>query len=585
MKTKPASSSPRLELAIRVFSSLFLIPFVAIPAFMLYVGFWKPYVASQDQQRWVSTPCHIVSVDVEQNHGKNGVNYVDRIGFSYRVNDVEYRRTQRSGSYRERGQGRFCAQYPKGSKRACFVDPKNPARAVLTRAATPLNSVGLLVMAFPLAFMGIGLAIMVRTLLGVKPRARRGAQAATAATAATDGGVPVDAGDWTDRADWAAGRVVSTTKKNLLGIGIFTTAWNAISWPVAYGIMANERQRAELYFVLLFPVIGLGVLLWFMRMLMGYLKYGESVFEMATVPAAIGGTLEGKVQLQRSIRPTGPVTVRLNCLRISRNNKSESSENLVWQREEKVEMDDDDTIPVAVFIPEDCQPTASTDSYTQIVWRLEVKAPVAGIPYSAQFDVPVFAVALSPAEQAEAGKVRAHEQEELAHYSLSADSPIRVGPSDDGGMEFYFPAARNPGAAAIWTLISGVMGVPVWLLYSRSHGLEIVPGIVMSIVFGLLALLCGYSALGLWFGKTWVVANRDGLTITTALLGLRRVRTIAAADIGDIKTKIGMSAGQSAFYDIKVCYGDGQEAYAGSAIPGNTAADWLVAEMKKALSR
>lgn len=575
MKAKPAPSNSAAGLVFRLFSSLFFVPFVAIPMFMLYVGIWKPYVTSQEQRAWVQTRCRIVSVQTSENHDKHGVYYVDRIGFLYRVNDSEHRQTQRSGRTTAPGHSELAVRFPKNSKCACLVNPKNPAEAVLTPARSPLDGPGLLIVGFIAAFMLLGLFMTIATILGIKPGSRR--------KAPTGGGVAAGTADWTDRPDWAAGRVVSTARKTMLGIGIFAAAWNAFSWPVGFMVLTQSRHNDGAYFVLLFPVVGVCLLCWFIKLLTGYLKYGESVFEMTTVPGAIGGALEGVVRLQRPIRPTGPVTVRLNCLRITRGSKNEASETVVWQREEQIEMDSGDAIPVAVFIPEECEPTVVTGSAQGIAWRLEVQAPDAGGAYFAQFEVPVFAVALTPAAQAEARKVQAQEEREIALYTPPPDFPIRVGPSDDGGTQFYFPAARNPGMAVLWTLVFGILCAVPWFILSKSRGLETVAAGAMALVFGLFALVFGAIALKLWFGKTWVVATPDGLTVTNATLFHRSTRTIPVSEISDVKTNVGLTAGKSVYYDLKVHFGDDETAEVGSGVRGGDAAQWLSGEMKRAL--
>jgi hypothetical protein len=41
----------------------------------------------------------------------------------------------------------------------------------------------------------------------------------------------------------------------------------------------------------------------------------RSIFEMAAVPAALGGTLEGKIQVRAKLQPQHGLHLRLSCVR------------------------------------------------------------------------------------------------------------------------------------------------------------------------------------------------------------------------------------------------------------------------------
>jgi hypothetical protein len=56
---------------------------------------------------------------------------------------------------------------------------------------------------------------------------------------------------------------------------------------------------------------------------------------------------------------------------------------------------------------------------------------------------------------------------------------------------------------------------------------------------------------------------------------------IPAGDVVEIKTKIGMTSGQTPYQNIKVICRDGREVTAGSTIKDTREAAWLAQEMMK----
>lgn len=175
------------------------------------MGFWAVTVdplrlvaASAD---WVETPCEITSSEVLAVRGSKGTNY--RVAVSYRYDwppagrpvadadiglDLNERRTFESHRYdfadnaSSFGVERMRATVealPPGLRTVCFVDPADPASAVLTREVPGSVWLGCVMLLFP-AF-GLGLVVV-----AWRARAKRGAAPALAATSANaTGNAPV----------------------------------------------------------------------------------------------------------------------------------------------------------------------------------------------------------------------------------------------------------------------------------------------------------------------------------------------------------------------------------------------------------
>ena len=101
-------------------------------------------------------------------------------------------------------------------------------------------------------------------------------------------------------------------------------------------------------------------------------------------------------------------------------------------------------IPVYFKLPAD-QPESTTGNGDGIHWRLEASAKLRGPNFHATFDVPVFKLPETPAL---ADDPTAPYQMSLDEVRQQIHSKIQVNDLPDGGKEFIFPAARNPGFAA-----------------------------------------------------------------------------------------------------------------------------------------
>lgn len=528
-----------------------------------------PFLQSLDARGWKETPCHILSSEVKTYHGKNGPTYGVEISYAYKVAAQEYHSNRyqflRFSNGDRQPKAEMVGRYPRGKQAVCFVDPKNPSEAVLDRRSATVGLFGLL----PLVFVGVGAVGVVRAVRGGNN---------SALAKALQEGTP-----WLARPDWAAGRVVSSAKNTLRSAWFFAVFWNAIAFPVAWSVLSQHVIRKGNYapaIALIFPLIGLGLLCWALRLTRRWVCFGESVFEMTAVPGIIGGTLEGTIRLSRPIRPEGPVHLRLKCLSrtTTRNGDgSSTNESLLWQHEETADLDGIDAIPVAFRIPGDTEPTTVIGAGNGILWRLEVQARVPGMDYAAPFEVPVFEGELSLEEQAEAERLQAREQAAIAVYAPPPSSRIRVQMALRGGTEFYFPAGRNLGASLLPAAILLVLLSLLWVAFQSHWPLP------PKLAFLFFSLILAFVVAHAWTATTRVLVQREGITVTKTLLGLARIQTVAAEEIAEIKPVIGSTMGSTAFYDLHLTCRNDQCITIGKAIPDEREAEWLAAQMTQAL--
>ena len=119
------------------------------------------------------------------------------------------------------------------------------------------------------------------------------------------------------------------------------------------------------------------------------------------------------------------------------------------------------TFPVDFHIPFECRETDEPDSGSKIIWRLEASAQVAGIDYRTQFEAPVFKTPESSPEPPEEGAFTFRSEVKKEFDPKTATIAVR--PSPGGGTEYFFPAARNVGAALSVTTFLLIFAGAIWL--------------------------------------------------------------------------------------------------------------------------
>jgi hypothetical protein len=140
-----------------IFIAVLLIPAGLALSYVLFV---KPVMGVVHARHWTETPCLITDSYVGRSHGRHGTSYRVDVEFSYAVDGARYS----SSNYQfDKGYSSgyvlkkvIVDQYMPGQKSVCYVNPANPAEAVMMRDFTP----GLLFGLTPLAFSAAGFAIL-----------------------------------------------------------------------------------------------------------------------------------------------------------------------------------------------------------------------------------------------------------------------------------------------------------------------------------------------------------------------------------------------------------------------------------------
>ena len=438
---------------------------------------------------------------------------------------------------------------------------------------------------------------------------------------------------WLWRADWGEGKIKSSALAQpiiMLIMGLAFCGIGGVSTGFALPEVWQKHNYAALL-VLLFPLAGLGMLAAFFAALRSQRRFGKCYFELAQIPIPLGGVLEGMIQTGKSLKLEHELNLKISCIRqvTTGSGKSRSTNEYILWQEEKIyssqanlpEPEPGHTgIPVHVKLP-DNQPESTAGSGDGIHWRLAAKSKMRGPDFHAIFDLPVFKVAgATGAETIEAddSDPTASLQAPIEEIRRDENSKIKISDGPNG-REFYFPAARNPGAAMLTTAASIVCsGIAAGTFHLGFHSGVM---ILFPIIFGLIGILCFFGALSQWFKSSRVTINSTNVRAINHWLIFSRTRQFSTNDFSRFATKTGMQSGSQIFTDIKLVRRGSDDNFAATAEkfpeaiqengppnmnqiaarfreaagpPGVTVAgsiasveeaNWLVAEMNKALGR
>jgi len=389
---------------------------------------------------------------------------------------------------------------------------------------------------------------------------------------------------WLKRKDWADGRIISSSRKAVLLLWIIVTFWCAASAVISLAVVPqqlHQGNRAALI-VLIFPVIGLATIFFALNTTRAWRKFGGAIFEMAAVPAASGGALAGRIQIKTKLQPRHGWYLRLSCVRRATTgaaNNRRTSEKILWQDEKWLRAELPQTalnatgIPVFFRLPDNL-PESAVSPGDGIYWKLEASAELRGPNFHATFDVPVFKFAEAPVPSDD---LTAQYQMSLDEIRQQIRSPIQVNDLPDGGKEFVFPAARNPGFASGATIVcliwTGIIGLLIW-----KHA-----PFPFLFVFSAIDLLMTVFVFDLWFRRSHVLANSKGVIVHRAWFAFKKEHRLPTREINSITSDVGATAGHAVYHDLKIRGRDGNEIVLAKNLSSKPEADWLVRQIIAAL--
>jgi hypothetical protein len=237
----------------RFFLAGFFLIFFGIGSASGYFLVFPALTKYLNADEWIETPCVVQSSRVKSHDSDDGTTYSVDIVYEYNFNGQAFR----SGKYRfiggsssgYAGKAAVVDRYPPGRQTICYVNPDDPAEAVLIRTMGPEALLALI----PLIFMIVGLGGFIYAL-------RMDNATGAVGPAGTAPGSPV-------RVDAGSGRMILKPQSSAAGKIIVSMAvaafWNGIVSVFVYQAYAGWRAGNPEYFLMLFliPFVLIGLVL------------------------------------------------------------------------------------------------------------------------------------------------------------------------------------------------------------------------------------------------------------------------------------------------------------------------------------
>jgi hypothetical protein len=554
---------------------LFALPFAGVG---VGAGVWgaRDLIEWQRMGDWTAVPAQLVSVELEEHDGDDSTTYETTATYRYEYAGQELVGTRVAigtgadniGSFQRDLYWQLRTAQGNGSPVTAYVDPQNPAAAVLNRELR----YGMLLFktVFLLLFGGVGFGLLFGARYGGKK---------LAAVEILQEQFPNEPWRW--RPEWASGRIPGSTRTMAyLAIG-FALVWNLISIPLAVFIPAEVAGGNWVAAIgLLFPLIGIGLAAWATLSWLRLKRFKVATFVLQRTPAALGSRLKGSIRVDAEVPITTDFKLELTCVeeRVTGSGKNRSrSERLLWQKEWRVPRHQCQigstltSIPVDVAVPAD-QPAASpTDDTPKIEWRLDVTGECPGPDFWSRFELPVFGIAQPAAtgerEAADGAPARVPDVARPDATTLAALG-IHYERLPHGGEAWTFRRAQHKGVA-LGVSAFALVSVAATAALFMSDAPVFLPVIVM-----LFDAIFVYWALSLWLTEYRVTLDRGLLTIARRGLMAGAPVEIPAQWLRGVRAKRSMQVGNKLYYDLRVETNDRTHT-AASSLASYDVASWL----------
>jgi hypothetical protein len=414
---------------------------------------------------------------------------------------------------------------------------------------------------------------------------------------------------WMRNERWSSGVIRDQSAENLVAIWIFTLAWNIVT---ALALIPRAKEAIHGHdrwwlLALVFPAVGLGLVIWASCRMRRVRKFGASVFHLRTLPATPGGELAGTIHVARKFQAKSGVQLQLVCIYrfVSGFGRSARvTDRVIWHETQMldpvalrdVEGDEEDgaEIPVLFQLPPDAKPSSDLPMGDGFRWRLEARCKTGGVGYYSRFEVPVFVVAPS--------KSVAARGRDLVNSRRSAEaSDPRRNLSErgilcerfaSGRLRIVFGSARNRSSVVFTTIIGlALSAMAIGLANWSGSGRHRIIKISLASIFLFAGGIFCFKAIFNWLVTDEIIVRYGSLTVEREAPLFRHQRTFKLGEVSDVFPKIegnswsdsdSGSVNKKRFHRLMLKTRDGDLICLASDINQKEYAAWLADEIKEA---
>lgn len=513
---------------------IFGLPFFAVGIYFLFTTLSAVYT-SIEMGSWHQTQGRLTSANLRSNRSSDTTTYEAEANYRYQVNGVEYQNdrvaihggSDNIGDFQQQLGRKLEGLHQRRQPVTVYYNPDDPSEAVLNRDIR-WGMVGFMAI-FIVMFGGAGLGLIIFGLRGKRV-------IDTPETAEKP---------WLARAEWADNQILSAARTWVYVLWFVAVIWNALSIPATIAVPEVWRDEGALaLIILLFPLVGLGLLYWAVRKTLEWRRFGATPLRMDPFPGAIGGDVGGEIELGVAYVPNMACEVTLSSLYsyVSGSGKNRSRhEEVKWQDSGYAQVDRATRgirLRFRFSVPEGLHPSEEEEGDYHL-WRLNIKAELPGVDLDRSYTIPVYATA----EKSRLRYLDSTMEVPRGAPEMTAESllPLR---RNARVQELFYPMFRQPGVSLVLLVVGTVFAITGVILWGKAQqeggGLYFIGGI-FTFLGGITAVAGFYMA----FNTLYVAWDGKQVLSIRRLLGIRvQWKNAQYHELREIKLKQGATSNQ-----------------------------------------
>lgn len=495
----------------KVLVTLFALPFLAVGAWMA-ASVGGALYQSWQMQDWVPVEATLSRGGYETLSGENSDSYRAYADYTYTYAGRQYSGNRVSlskggdniGSYQQ-DKGLYLQRAMSGGTPVIvYVDPGLPGESIIDRdlrwGLLGFKSV------FILVFGGVGLGLVIFVWRRAAPKDPTRPE--------------YQASPWLLNDAWQSPTIRSNSKTAMWGAWFFAAFWNAISAILPFIVYREvvDKGNYPALFGLLFPLIGVGLLVWAIRRTLEWRRFGAAPVTLDPFPGSIGGHVGGTIELHLPFDAAAQFQLTLSCLRsyISGSGKNRSrKEEAKWQSTMPAHAEPGAAGTRLVFrfdVPEGLDPSDADPGSTYYLWRLNLQADLPGTDLDRDYEIPVYATnTLSRHLSDRAIQDARTAQQQIDDKAVGDIIDIR---QDAGPTRMIYPAGRHVAAGMGGILVGGAFAAIGWYLVVNADK------VIFGSLFGGIGALIVFASLYTMFNSLEVSMQNGWITSVRRFLGI-----------------------------------------------------------------
>lgn len=365
----------------KILASIFPALFVGIGAFFLFRISIPQIFKFIDQQSFISVESKLIETDLEWTPNESG-DYIYMLTgiYEYVYEDVQYTYDRKETDVRDttyhymtkKNKEAILQEWEEEETKFIYIDPSKPEEV---QKYKEIGAVfwGLL-FGLPIIFILVGVLMIVRIFKYKK--------------------IDFESIEkpWLFKKNWKNNQISCSTVARNRGMIIVTIFWNLFAFSM-FGVLINKYgiDSAQLLLVIIFPIIGLGLLTNTFSKIKDLAKNGTAYLKLDPFPGSIGGHLGGEIIFNKRLPQNSVVEIKLSCIKvtISSGGDKNRKETLLWQTTGFAFLNENSKRGEFRFdIPSGLKPSDLTRQ--GIHWNVVSTISYDNAHFERQFDVPVY---------------------------------------------------------------------------------------------------------------------------------------------------------------------------------------------------